>query len=186
MPYGLSLNDHPHERYWRCECGETQVTYPFEPYCSTCTGEIKTATKTESKAYVFVYLDGDAGMGVPIFATADCHVEYTNRYSFPFSMIYNYPAFASYSSVVRSYADISPIYPSLNCISGRSVKYYTSSGSNIATQSMSWNPNNDAIPSNLGGYYSLNTEPSYTVSGATFAMPTSGMSYNLEVTTNFS
>ncbi len=124
-------------------------------------------------------------MGTPISATADCHVEYTNRYSFSFSMIYNYPVFASYGSMVRSYADISPIYPSLICISGHSVKYYPLSGSNIATQSMSWNPNNDAI-SNLGGIYSLNTEPSYTVSGTTFAMPTSGMSYTLEVATNLS
>ena len=183
---GVAQTAHPHKINWVCECGATQVTYPLKATCSTCTADAKNATNTAKDTFIFVYLDGDNGMGVPISATADCYVEYTNYCSFPFSMTYNYPAFASFSSVVKSYSTISSIYPSLNCISGTAVKYYSSSGTLLSTQSMKWNLDNNAIPSNTGSIYTLTTKPSYTISGATFAMPTSGMSYNLNVTTNLS
>ena len=183
---GLAQAAHPHKINWACECGATKVTYPLKSTCSTCRANEKTATKTVHRNFVFVYVDGDNGMGVPITAAADCYVQYTNYYAYPFSMTYNYPPFASFSSIVNSYATISSIHPTLKCISRTSVKYYTSSASLLSTQSMMWNSDNNAIPTNPLFVYTLNSKPSYTIAGATFSMPQSGDSNNLDATTYFS
>ncbi len=183
---GSPQTSHPHKTTWKCECGATSTTYPLASTCSSCTSGAKTKINTAKKTFVFVYIDGDNGIGVPVSATADCYVEYSNYCSFPFSMTYNYPAFASFSSIVKSYATISSIYPSLTCVSRTAVKYYSSSGTLLSTQSMKLNYDNNAIPYNTATVYTLTSKPSYTTSGATFAMPTSGKSYILDVTTYLS
>lgn len=183
---GSPQTAHPHKTTWKCECGATRITYPLVSTCSSCTSGAKTKTNTAKKTFVFVYIDGDNGIGVPISATADCYVAYSNFCSFPFSMTYNYPAFASFSSIVKSYATISSIYPSLSCVSRTAVKYYSSSGTLLSTQSMKLNYDNNAIPYNTLAVFTLTSKPSYTTSGATFSMPTSGTSHTLDVTTYLS
>lgn len=186
IPQGTTPVLHPHKVTSICECGATQESYQLRVTCTSCRANEKIATNTVRSTKVFVYLDGDAGMGVPITAPIDCVVTYTNNYDYPFSMTYNYPPFASFSSKVESYTDVAAIYPTVNCWSGTSVKYYTSSGTLLWDQAMQQNTNYDAIPSNLGIVYTLNTKPKYTESSAMFFMATSGMSYTISVTTNFS
>lgn len=186
MPTGTSSVLHPHKVTSECSCGATQVSYLLKNTCSTCRANEKVATNTVRSTKVFVYLDGDAGFGLPITAPIDCVVTYTNYYDYPFSMTYNYPPFASFASIVESYTDVPPIYPTVNCWSGTSVKYYSSSGSLLWDQSMQQNTNFDSIPSNLGIVYTLSSKPKYTVSTAMFFMASSGVHHNISVTTNFS
>ncbi len=186
VPSPLSTLTHPHKTVSECECGATQTTYPLHATCSTCRANEMIATNTVRSTKVFVYLDGDAGFGIPVTAPIDCVVTYTNYYDYPFSMMYNYPPFASFLSIVESYTDVPAIYPSVNCWSGTSVKYYSSGGTLLFDQAMQQNQNFDAIPSMLNHVYTLNSRPSYTTSSAMFFMPTSGMSYTIDVTTYFS
>lgn len=186
VPKPGSSFTHPHKVILECQCGATQVTYQLKVNCSACRANEKIATNTVRSTKVFIYFDGDAGIGVPISAPIECVVTYTNHYNYPFSMEYNYPPFASFASIVESYTDVLPIYPSVNCWSGTSVKYYSSNGALLSEQGMKRNGEFDAIPSNSSIVYTLNSRPSYTKSDAMFSMAISGMHYTIDLITHFS
>lgn len=182
---GGASASHPHATTYTCECGDSYIKYLLKVLCPTCRENEKIATKTETESKVFSYIADDDGFGVPIFVAIDCHVKYTNYYKYPVSMQYSYPPFATFSSTVEAYADHLANYPSVICTAARSVHYFNSSGTTLWSQPMNWNGEDLSIPANLSMVYTLDTKPSYTTTGAVFAMLEAADSYSIDVTTYF-
>lgn len=178
---------HPHKITWTCECGASYGSYPIYSTCSTCTAYKTDNTWTAKKPFIFSYPDGDAGMGIGVFVTINCYIEYSNSYTYPFSMTYNYPPFASFVSCVNSYADIPSGVPSVTCTAKLAVHYYSSSDELIATQDMAWGVNgtfnSHAAVSNHA--YTLDMKPAYVVTGASFMMAAGADGYNYDITAYF-
>ena len=98
--------EHPHEVTLRCSCGATKETAQLMANCSICRDGELTASNSVEERFIFFYLDGDQGIGVPIPAPVDCRVSYTNQHKYQISMIYDYPPFVSFNSRVAVSASI--------------------------------------------------------------------------------
>ena len=187
-PVNLKQTEHPHKITYHCECGATNEVYPLRVLCETCRAYEKVATHTVHEVKVFVGLERDNGVMAPGIYNVDCYVEYENYYSYPFSMQYNYPPFASFQSSVKAYAVPPPDSPVISVTVRRTVEYCTSSGNVIAAQAMEWHQSSaNAFPDTLDPSvaYTLITIPAYAVSEAQFSMAGVAQSAMVENITYF-
>jgi hypothetical protein len=115
---------------------------------------------------------------VPVPASVECIVVYTNTYSYPSSdfssAAYGYPLFASFSSSVVSeyrYSSDSS-FPGLTLDASLTVEYYSSAGELLGSQDMSWFPGSsgNSRPSNMSLVYTLDAIPAYATTYVMFAM----------------
>lgn len=175
---GLPNTLHPHTVRYTCECGDYYESFPLNNTCSTCLSNAVTDTTIVTEVIVFGYVgaNSDPAYIVPIFTTVDCTVEYTCTYSYPLSMLYNYPPFASFSSsVVSSYAfsgDAGTGFPGLICTASQSVNYYSESNALIGTQAMQWSVSGtgNSHPVNPSTVYTLPTKPAYATTSVVFSI----------------
>lgn len=172
---GQPASKHPHEQQWKCKCGATRTTLTLKFLCSSCTANSKTATSSTLKKGVLSFVDSDQGLGAAVFVPVDLYVKYTNTYNNPLQNHVTWansglPPFASSTSkVYYSVENVVGFAPSVIVVASRTVEYYKSSGSSLATQTMSWNSQNEAIPT-AGQYYVLSEKPSYTICSATCSL----------------
>ena len=156
---------------YRCVCGDSYNTYPVIGTCSSCSINSQTVTKTERTGGILSYVDSDQGLGAAIFEPVYIYVTYTNNYNhpaanYPMQSYYNYPLFASFSSSVESATEGQAAYvPNIVSTSYPEAKYYNNSGSLLATQSLTWTLDYNAI-----AYYTFTiygSNPSYVNTRAT-------------------
>ena len=106
----------------------------------------------------------------------ECTIAYRNYFSYPFSMLYSYPPFASFSSlVVSSYiynGDPSVGFPGLYLTANQSVEYYSSSNVLLASQPMVWIPGDTGSlrPANPGLIFTLSERPAYAKISVAFSV----------------
>lgn len=114
---------HPHKVTRTCECGDTLFSYPIYADCDTCTANQREAKDTKTEPLSFGYWAGDhnTAMGGICLTIVDCSITYSNFYDFPFSITYDYPAFASFSSNVTTSATVLPDAPSATISVNKSI-----------------------------------------------------------------
>lgn len=184
-PTSYAPLSHPHLVTMQCECGDSTTHYSIEPACNICSADKKENKNTVMEIVSFVGLETDVGLIAPGLYAIECYITYTNQYISPTSILANYPKFATYSSSVVSYANPSPNSPSVNCVSSRSVTYYSDSGATMFNQSMRWDANSDSfseLPMVVHQFYEM---PSYTITGAVFSMPSVAQSKEVSITSYF-
>jgi hypothetical protein len=168
---------HPHKTIWVCECGDSYETYSLNTTCQSCLANAKTVTVTTTEIHTFLFTAGDI-QDVPVPASVECIVVYTNTYSYPSSdfssAAYGYPLFASFSSSVVSeyrYSSDSS-FPGLTLDASLTVEYYSSAGELLGSQDMSWFPGSsgNSRPSNMSLVYTLDAIPAYATTYVMFAM----------------
>lgn len=190
MPRGLPASNHPHEVQVKCECGSTRTGLGLKYFCSSCTANSKEVGNSELTKGVLSFIDGDQGLGAAILVPVDLYVKYTNTYNNPAqnNPMYPYsglPPFASsFSKVYYSVENVVGFAPPVIVVASRSVEYYKSSGSILSTQTMSWNRQNEAIPT-AAQYYTLSEKPAYTICSAMCRLSDSPGFFNGTVTTSF-
>ncbi len=165
---GIPQSLHPHETSFQCDCGSSYSFFPLSQTCSSCTANSNIAYSSTPTTGVLSYIDSDQNSGSLILVPIQYYVEYTNTYNHPsenFSL-YDYPPFASFTSIVTSHAEGQAAYvPPIVPVSNLTVIYYNSSETPISSQSMNWNANFDAIAQ--PGVHQISANPTYTVSYAT-------------------
>ena len=174
---------HPHTTTWRCECGDSYTTYPLYTNCSTCTENAQEVKETITETFVFGGLAGDENTGAVIITPmpVECSITYSNFCDFPFSMVYNYPSFASFGTLVTTSTVTPPESNRMLCNLVTAIPYYTASGSLIATQGLEWYPNTANARSTASMIpYTLTVAPAYVSVRAEFMMEYCVPSYTLE------
>lgn len=122
------VSKHPHTVTYFCDqCDRNITSNVIYANCGSCKMNSSTAKNTAEDTFVFVYLDGDAGMGVPITAAVPCSLTYTNVYQISTSPDEFAPPFYILGINVRASAEPEVFHPDMVCIAPTEVELYQNS-----------------------------------------------------------
>lgn len=142
-----------------CSCGDTSSLFGLSSFCDSCTVNQTTAQGTNSEPTVFLYYEGL----VPITVPFTLHISYSNTYNHPFPDWGNNPAFpefASFGSTVTLWGDgIHPEAPPFIASSSATVNYYSSTGSHLRSEGLTFTGGGNAM--SLGCI--ITVSPAYAV-----------------------
>lgn len=156
---------HPHPIIRKCKCGN-KITVSTESWpvasCATCSSGSKSVSSSNTASVILTYLDGEEGIGgFSVSFPVQLSMQYNETYK------KNGSKFGSFSS--KSYCSLSSVpawAPDITLIANAEVKYYSSSGTQIFTSTLSrvsWTTQNEKN----GSIFSANSIPSYSIAGYT-------------------
>lgn len=183
LPFNLERN-HPHQVKYYCEqCKKDVTASVIYSMCFACNSNVSTAEEIENKDFTFGYIDGDLGVGVPIFVTVPCSVRYTNnykKYTDPYT-----PPMEVFNSQVVATASPAPNFPDMVCVPLRESNYYKDK-TLIVTEQLSFGGNTSVAISNTAKFpFPVLKSVNRAVAQATFGMVSSTYSYELPVEIKF-
>lgn len=181
---------HPHKTIWKCECGASYDSYLIYSTCSICRENQQEAVATITESPTLWFWAGDLGTGFGGFysTVVTCTFTYSNSYSYPFSMTYDYPPFASFESSAIITTQSNPDTSAVVCSVDRFINYYTSSGTLIETQELMWGSDGtkSAFATEQQHPYTLQQTPSYAVANVGVMIEYGLGGHDLSVTAYFS